>query len=179
MALWIDVCRVARPFPQLVALFAIYALLGGVTSVAGALRHRKKNEEWWLPFLLGLAAIGTGAIAVFRPALTLLVLVLLIGAHALVSGVLDLTMALRLRRTLRGERLLLFNATLSILFGVLVFLVPDAGALAIAWMISIYALLTRSLLMTLAFRLRRHTIGERRAARERRIVPDRRVMSVH
>lgn len=158
----------------LLGLFAAYALLGGTASMVGALRHRKTDEDWWLPFLFGLAAVGAGIIAFVRPGLTLLVLVLLIGANALVGGAFDLAMAIRLRKTLRHEWLLLLNALVSIAFGVLVFLMPDAGALAIVWIIGAYALLSGILLLALAVRLRRPTESERRLQGKRRISPDRR-----
>ncbi len=46
----------------LVALFAVYALLGGVVSVIGAVRNRQSDGEWWLILLLGLVSIGAGVI---------------------------------------------------------------------------------------------------------------------
>jgi uncharacterized membrane protein HdeD (DUF308 family) len=41
----------------LVALFAAYALLGGVASVMGAVRHRYSDEKWWLIFLLNASRL--------------------------------------------------------------------------------------------------------------------------
>lgn len=158
----------------LIALFAAYSLLGGVVSLAAALRHRKAHEDWWMPLLLGTVGIGAGIIAVVHPGLTLVVLVLLIGANALVSGVLDLAMAIRLRKTLGGEWLLVLSAVASIVFGVLVFLFPGAGALALVWMIGVYALATGILLLGLGFALRSARVDTRTTQTERRVLPDRR-----
>lgn len=194
IALVFGVAALAMPGLSLVALLALftaYALVAGVTSVAGAWIHRKTNDDWWLPLLFGLAAIAAGVIAFVRPGLTLFVLVLLIGANALVGGVIDLAMAIRLRKTLRHESLLLFSAAVSILFGIVVFLMPDAGALAIGWMIGFYAVLSGILLLALAFQLRTPKAGriaggsaggiagERRAMGERRTHPDRRALPAH
>jgi len=163
----------------LLGLFTAYALLCGIASIVGALRHHKTNDDWWLPFTFGVVAVGAGIIALFYPALTLLVLILLIGANALVGGVLDFAMAIRLRKTIRNEWLLILNAAVSMLFGVFVFLMPGVGALVIAWMIGIYTLLSGCLLLMLAFRLRQRPESERRYVRERRIMSDRRTVSAH
>lgn len=158
----------------LIGLFAAYALLCGVVSLAAALRHRKAHEDWWMPLLFGIVAIGSAVIALVHPGLTLVVLVLLIGANALVGGVLDLVMAIRLRKTLGGEWLLVLNAVASIVFGVLVFLFPAAGALALVWMIGVYALATGILLLGLGFSLRSARVVTRTTQTERRVLPDRR-----
>ena len=138
----------------LVALFAAYALVGGVASVIGAVRHRHSDDEWWLILLLGLVSIGAGVIAIVHPGLTALVLVLVIGANALVTGVLDIAVAIRLRKSMQGEWLLILSGIASVVFGVLVFLFPGAGALALVWLISVHALVTGVLLLALAFRAR-------------------------
>ena len=158
----------------LIALFAAYALLSGVVSLAVALRYRRMHEDWWMPLLLGIAGIAAGVIALVHPALTLVVLVLLIGANALVGGVLDIAMAIRLRKTLGGEWLLVLSAVASIVFGVLIFLFPGAGALALVWMIGVYALATGILLLTLGFTLRSARVTSRATPAERRVLPDRR-----
>jgi uncharacterized membrane protein HdeD (DUF308 family) len=158
----------------LVALFAAYSMLGGAAGLAAAWAHRKRHEDWWLPLLLGIAGIAAGIIALVHPGLSLLVLVLLIGANALVGGILDMAMAIRLRKTLGGEWLLVLSAVASIVFGVLVFLFPGAGALALVWMIGVYALATGVLLLALGFSLRSARTGTREVPAERRVLPDRR-----
>ncbi len=140
----------------LVALFAAYALLGGGASVVGAFQSRKSDDHWWLALLLGLVSLGAGVIAILHPALTALVLVLLMGANAIATGVLDIALAIRLRKAIRGEWLLVLAGIVSIVFGVLVFLFPGAGALALVWLISVYAIASGVLLLIVAFQLRRH-----------------------
>ena len=139
----------------LVALFAAFALISGVASTVGAVRNRRGDEHWWLALLLGLVSIGAGVIAIVHPALTALVLVLLMGANAIATGVLDIAMAIRLRKVIRGEWLLILAGLVSIAFGVLVFVFPAAGALALVWLISIYAIASGILLFVVGWRLRR------------------------
>ena len=139
---------------SLVVLFAAYALSGGIMWIMGAIRHRKSGEDWWLVLLLGLVSIGAGLIAIFHPELTALVLVLVMGANALITGVLEIVAAIRLRKEIQGEWLMILTGIIAIAFGVFVFLFPGAGALALVWLISLYAAFTGALLLALAFRAR-------------------------
>ncbi|MET0856741.1 MAG: HdeD family acid-resistance protein [Telluria sp.] len=141
-----------------VALFAAYAIFGGAVWATGALQNRKTDDHWWVLLLAGIVSIGAGIIAMIHPMMTALVLVLLIGANALVTGVLDIVVAARLRARIRGEMLLVLSGIASIVFGAIVFLYPlGAGALALVWMIGVYAIVSGALMLGLAARLRSWT----------------------
>jgi uncharacterized membrane protein HdeD (DUF308 family) len=152
----------------LVALFAAYALFGGITAIAGAIRGRKKDDDWSVMLLLGIVSTGAGILAVANPAVTALVLVLIIGANALVTGVLDIVAAIRLRRAIEGEWMLALSGLASIVFGTIVFFAPGAGALATVWLISMYAFVSGALLLVVAFRARALVTGKQVAHGERR-----------
>ena len=158
----------------LVALFAAYALLGGVVSIAGAVKSRKDDSDWWLLLLLGLISVAAGVVAIVYPVLTALVLVLVMAANALFTGVLDIVAAVRLRKIILHEWMLVLSGAASIVFAVLVFLFPGAGALAMVWLISFYALLTGMLMLVLAYRLKARTRTgdmDRRGHGDRRTAP--------
>ncbi|PWF41742.1 HdeD family acid-resistance protein [Massilia glaciei] len=139
----------------LVALFAAFALLGGVVCIAAAVRHRKSDRSWWLWLLLGVASVAAAAGAMAYPTITSLVLILFIGANALVTGVIDIAIAVRLRKHIENEVLLGFGGAVSILFGAIVLLFPaGAGALALVWLISLYAIASGVLLLAAAWRVR-------------------------
>jgi uncharacterized membrane protein HdeD (DUF308 family) len=138
----------------LMAMFAAYALIGGFAYTVAAIRNRETNSDWWLMLLLGLMTVAAGVVAIIYPNLTAVFLVLLIGATALASGLVDIIMAIRLRKVIAGEALLFLNGIISVAFGVFVFFFPSAGALALVWLISIYAVLSGVLLLALAWRAR-------------------------
>jgi uncharacterized membrane protein HdeD (DUF308 family) len=141
-----------------VALFAAYAIFGGAVWAVGAIQNRKTDDHWWVLLLAGLVSIGAGIIALIHPTLTALVLVLLIGANALVTGVLDIVVAVRLRKKIRGEILLVLSGIASILFGAIVFMYPlGAGALALLWIIAVYAIFIGAMMLALAVRVRAWT----------------------
>lgn len=147
----------------LVALFAGYALLAGAVWVAGALHNRHADARWRMPFMFGLMGIGAGLLALAHPAPTALVLVLLIAAHALACGLLDLVAALRLRKFIRGERLFALSALASIAFGLAVSIAPDVGALAFGPVVGLYALSSGIGLLALALRVRAWAVLHLRA----------------
>lgn len=139
----------------LAALFGAFALLAGAAWTFCAVANRSHDRRWWVLLLFGLFSMAAGVLAVVNPALTILALVLVMGANALVSGVIDLAVAVRVRRYIKGEWLLAANGVIAIVFGVTVLLFPlGAGTLALAWMTGAYALLTGVLLMALAWQVR-------------------------
>lgn len=136
---------------SLVLLFGIYAAVDGVANLATAFNMRE--DRWW-NLLEGVVGIAAGVIAFFNPALTGLALTLLIGAWAILTGVFEIFAAVRLRQEIENEWWLAAGGALSVIFGVLVFLSPLAGALAIAWLVGIYAILFGITLIVVGWRFR-------------------------
>ena len=56
------------------------------------------SSGWWMLLIRGLGAIAFGLLAFFWPGITLLVLILMFAAHAIVDGVMAITLGLKLRR---------------------------------------------------------------------------------
>jgi len=82
-------------------------------------------------------------------------LVLLIAAWAIVNGLFEIATAIRLRRVIEHEWLLVLAGILSVLLGIVILLQPGAGALALVWWIGGFAIAFGVLLVALAFRVRR------------------------
>jgi len=143
----------------LVILFGAYSLVDGVFGVAAAVRAAEAHNRWGWLLVSGIAGILTGIIAFVVPGAVALVLLYFIAAWALVTGVLELLAGFRLRGHLANEWLLLLGGAASIIFGVLLIVQPGAGALALLWLIGIYALIFGVLVLVLAFRLRGHATG--------------------
>lgn len=138
----------------LVLLFGAYALLDGVMSIVGAVRASRANERWGVLVLEGIAGIAVAAVTVFMPAITELALVYVIAAWALVTGVLEIAAAIKLRHHISGEWLLALAGVASIIFGFLVMVFPLAGALVIALWIGAYAVVFGVVMISLGIRLR-------------------------
>ena len=115
----------------------------------------RPSPRWWL-IVVGLAGIGVGVLTFLWPGLTTILLIYFIGAWSIVHGIFEIVGAIQLRKEIDNEWWLMLAGLLSVIFGVLVFAFPGAGALALIWYIGAYAIVFGILLVALALRLRRH-----------------------
>jgi len=138
----------------LVIVLGAYLLVDGIGAVIMAVRQRTGNRDWWITLLEGIVSIIAGIVAFIYPGRTALVLLYLIGAWAVVTGILEIWAAIRLRKEIKNEWLLALACVLSIVFGILTFIFPGATALTLLWLIGAYAIVFGVLLLILAFRLR-------------------------
>jgi uncharacterized membrane protein HdeD (DUF308 family) len=119
-----------------------------------AIQHRSTRTDWWVPLVLGLCSVAAGVVAMLAPGITALVLIAVMGANAIVTGVFDLIAAVRLRKRGRNAWMLFLIGILSAVFGIVVLPYPGAGALALVWMIGTYALIIGALLFVLGITAR-------------------------
>jgi len=138
----------------LVGLFAAWALIDGATNLLSGIRSRGKDRSWWLEILEGIVGIVAGMIALIFPILAAEALVLIIAAWAIITGIFEIVAAIRLREQIRGELWLGLAGLASILFGVVLFLFPGAGALSLVWLIGGFAIAFGAFLVVLGWRLR-------------------------
>lgn len=139
----------------LVILFGVYALLDGFLALVAAVLGRHKSTPLWWLILAGLISVAAGIVTFVYPQVTALVLVIFIGAWALVRGLFEIVGAVRLRKEIDNEWLLIAAGLLSVIFGIAILVNPGAGAVALVWLIGIYAILFGLPMIWLAFRLRR------------------------
>jgi len=138
----------------LVLFFGAYAFVDGIFAVWMAFSSRARNEQWWVMLLWGLLGIGVGVLTFFEPGLTALVLLFYIAIWAIATGVLEIVAAIRLRKEIEGEWLLILAGVASVVFGVILIARPGVGALAVLWIIAAYAIVFGVLMVMLAFKAR-------------------------
>jgi uncharacterized membrane protein HdeD (DUF308 family) len=142
----------------LVIFFGVYALIDGILAIISAIRAAEHHRHWTAFAIEGIVGILVGLFALFTPLGAAALFVYLLGAWALITGVLEIIAALRLRRHIPGEWALILTGVLSILFGIFVFFAPLAGLVALVWIIAVYAILFGILWITLGLRLRNHPV---------------------
>ena len=138
----------------LVLVWGAFALADGVLSLVAAFRGGESGRPFWSLAIVGLLGIAAGVLAWAWPGVTALVLLMFIAAWAIVMGAFQIAAAIRLRKEIEGEWLLVFGGVASVVFGALLMARPGAGALALAWLIAAYAVVFGVALVLLAFRVR-------------------------
>jgi uncharacterized membrane protein HdeD (DUF308 family) len=151
----------AAAFAVIVLGFGAYALVDGLFNIVAALRDARGERGWWALLLSGVAGVLAGMVTFAAPALASLVLLYLIAGWAMLTGVLEITTAIRLRKQITGEWLMALSGALSIAFGVLIMVAPLAGALAVVLLIGGYAFISGVVLLGLGLRLRRASTRQR------------------
>jgi uncharacterized membrane protein HdeD (DUF308 family) len=138
----------------LVLVFGAYAFADGVLCIVIAIRRQRGRDPWWVLLLEGLAGVGAGIVTLFFPRLTALALLFLIAAWAVVTGVLEIALAIRLRKVISGEWLLALTGLASLALGVVLMLFPGPGVIALVLWTGGYAIVFGTLLIALSLRLR-------------------------
>ncbi|MEA2720680.1 MAG: hypothetical protein QOJ39_2544 [Candidatus Eremiobacteraeota bacterium] len=149
----------------LAILFGAYAFVDGIVAIVAAVRSNHADGNWIWLLVEGVLGIGVGVITFFYPGITALWLVYLFAAWALLTGILAIATAIRVRQAVANELLTILIGVISIVAGIVIFFVPVAGVVAIAWTIGVYAFLAGIFLIGLAMRLKRiHDHGGSAAA---------------
>jgi uncharacterized membrane protein HdeD (DUF308 family) len=134
--------------------FGAFMLVDGVFTVIAALRGRAHTEHWVLLLLEGLLGIAVGVLTWVAPVIAGIAILVYVAAWALVTGVLEIVTAIRLRREIEGEFWLGLAGVLSVAFGLFLLAFPLAGALALIWTMAAYAVAFGIVLVLLGFRVR-------------------------
>jgi len=138
----------------LIMFYGAFALIDGVLAIVAAITGGAPAPRWWLA-IVGLLGIATGLVVFMMPGLTALVLLYFIAGWAIATGVFQIIGAIRLRKEIDDEWYLILGGLISVLFGIGVMMAPGAGALALLWVIGIYAVVIGVIMVALAFRLRK------------------------
>jgi len=139
---------------SLVLVWGAYAIADGVLALTSGFRIRDGGRPMWQLLLIGVLGIAAGLLTFVWPGMTALLLLSFIACWALVTGVFQIAAAIRFRRVIPNEWMLILSGLLSVVFGVLMLARPGAGALAVVWLIGGYATLYGVLMLAVGFRLR-------------------------
>ncbi|RAJ02539.1 uncharacterized membrane protein HdeD (DUF308 family) [Chitinophaga skermanii] len=133
-----------------------YLLVDGIFTFIYAFQVKKQESQWWVYLLEGLLGVAAGILILSWPGITALYIVFLVAFWAIVTGILEIIAAIRLRKVINNEWMLILAGILSIIFGVLIFSQPITGAVVIAWWIGIYAILFGVMLISVGVKLNKY-----------------------
>ncbi len=150
---------IALVFPGIALLaiiyvFAAYALVDGITAAVVAIQTRNSSSRWWVLLLEGLVGVVIGILVFVWPGETALVLLYLVAIWAVITGIMELSGAFVIPGAARLHWGLAIAGILSIIFGVILFIHPGAGLLAILWLVGIYAIIFGIFLIVHAIQVR-------------------------
>lgn len=134
--------------------FGLYALIAGMLAITFAMRAGMAGERWGAVLFEGIVGAVAGILTLLMPAMTALLLVTLIAAWSILTGVAQIVAAIRLRKTIEREWILALAGIASIAIGVILLIAPVAGAIVLTWWIGAYAFVLGILQIVLAFKLR-------------------------
>jgi uncharacterized membrane protein HdeD (DUF308 family) len=138
----------------LIALFGAFALVSGLTTAVGAfsVEMRGADRAWLL--IDGLLGIAVGVIVFVWPELSALGLLYAVAAWAIVTGILQMTVAFAVPLSGSRRLLILLGGLFSVAFGVVMFGHPGAGAVALLALIGAFAFVSGVMQIALAVELR-------------------------
>ena len=124
----------------LVLVFGAFALARGIVGLATAFASPIREGRSWLVFW-SLISIAAGVIVFFNTDMSALALLYVIGAYAIVLGVVTVGGAFWLPLSGGDSAVLALTGVVSIVFGIVMFAKPGDGALVLLGLIAAYALI--------------------------------------
>jgi uncharacterized membrane protein HdeD (DUF308 family) len=108
-------------------------------------------RHWWALALRGVFAVLFGLLTFLIPGITLLTLVLLFGAYAILDGIFDIISAVRAP----GRHWpLVLEGVVGIIIGILTFIWPGITTMVLLYLIAFWAIFTGILEIVAGIRLR-------------------------
>ncbi len=157
LAVVVGIIALVAPGAALAALILLigsFFIVDGAFAIVKAFRVMRTHGSWVALLLAGVVGVAAG-IAVFAwPGLTALTLGVLVGGWAVITGVLEVIVAIALRRAISGEWLYVIFGAISIAFGVYVLVFPGLGLRYLTLLIAFYGFVAGGSLIASALRLR-------------------------
>jgi len=125
----------------LTILFGAWLFAGGIVGLASVISGAVAEERGWT-VIVSLLDIAVGLIVFIWPNISALALLYVIGAYAIALGVITIGGAFWLPFSGSDTLLLVLSGTISILFGIVMFVMPSGGALVLLALIAAFALVT-------------------------------------
>lgn len=137
----------------LVLLFGIFAIIGGITTIAAAFQNRHEHGWGWLLFE-GIFWTLVGVVALIWPGISAFAFLFLIAAFAIILGITELVAPLSFPMSFGRALLMVLAGLISIAFGVFIAFQPASGLLAVVWLIGIYTIVYGILYIAVYFESR-------------------------
>jgi uncharacterized membrane protein HdeD (DUF308 family) len=149
------ICWPGATFTTLIVFLGAYLFIAGLFAVIAGVAARKTSRNTGIFLLSGLTGIILGILTLYNPFATGAALIYLVAFWAILAGVFEIAVAIRLRKEITGEGWYIAGGLLTVIFGILLISNPVAAAITLTWVFGFYAIVSGIMLISLAFRLRR------------------------
>lgn len=137
-----------------VLLFGAFAFFDGLLMVLHAISVRKSGSAWLAGLAYGILSIIAGIAVLVWPGLTLFIFAYILAAYWFVMGILTIIYAFQMRKAITGELLLIATGVLAVVVGIILFVYPLVGILALAQVIGIFNIAFGIILALLGIKLK-------------------------
>jgi uncharacterized membrane protein HdeD (DUF308 family) len=134
-------------------LFGGFALVDGLLAIFAALTNVAANKRWWI-VLHGLISIDIALFTIFWTESAGTILLYMMAAWALITGIMEVAGARRLDRWVANEELLYQSGIASISFAVLLIIVSKTSVLSVTQLIAPAAVIFGLLTLVLSLNIR-------------------------
>ena len=155
LAIVFGVLALASPYIvifSLITFFAFFAILSGFFILTLAFLGETDNKG--LRIIEGLIFLGAGIVVLLNPVSALGGIMIFIAAWAILSGLVHIVGAIRMRKVISNEWLMILNGVISIIFGILLAgnLIQGAGVMLMVF--GAFAILSGIFSIMLSFRIK-------------------------
>lgn len=160
LAIVFGILALASPYIvifSLITFFAFFAILSGFFILTLAFLGETDNKG--LRIIEGLIFLGAGIVVLLNPVSALGGIMIFIAAWAILSGLIHIFGAIRMRKVITNEWLMILNGVISIIFGILLAgnLIQGAGVMLMVF--GAFAILSGIFSIMLAFRIRTYKLN--------------------
>lgn len=160
LAIIFGILALASPYIvifSLITFFAFFAILSGFFILTLAFLGETDNKG--LRIIEGLIFLGAGILVLFNPVSALGGIMIFIAAWAILSGLIHIIGAIKMRKVITNEWLMILNGIVSIIFGILLAgnLIQGAGVMLMVF--GAFAILSGIFSIMLAFRIKTYKLN--------------------
>ncbi len=139
---------------RLMRYFGILMIIVGALMALIAYTNNKRRKPYLALMASALVTIGAGAIIAFLPEKSLKIFLVLVGAWAVLAGLYQIIIAVRMKGRVSQHQLFTVNGVVTLVFGILLLINPMATAILVMRIIGILALVSGVLLLYLGVKIR-------------------------
>jgi uncharacterized membrane protein HdeD (DUF308 family) len=139
---------------KLVRVFGVVLFLAGLVMFYSSYRNMKGGKNYMMVMAEAIIAVLIGLIIAVAPGKSLNLFLTLVGVWAVIMGLIQIIMTIRLRKKVSQHYLFSMNGILTLVFGLLLIYSPMATLGSLITIIGILAVLAGVVMIYLGFKVK-------------------------